>query len=218
MGLLCHWSGRRTRSETTILSVSFCAHGSDSVIALERALCRAVCANGVGINRVLWLPHMKPVLSFVAGLGPHESKALVEALENALGETKRGLMSRKHFWSQNYHCRTVFFSTAAHLRVRDPEIHYGGSTGRAREIRKSRLGTKPRNRRRDDEGDGIFDPMDDSCFHPEHYALAIKIADEALRDDEGNLRVELGGSEDFPEPVRMVSAVMEDASGLQRLA
>ena len=44
-----------------------------------------------------------------------------------------------------------------------------------------------------------------------------EIADEALPDDEDNRRDELGGSEGFPEPVRMVSAVMEDASGLQRL-
>ena len=65
------------------------ANASDRRIAIELALCSAVCANGVDINRVFRLPHMKPMLSFVAELGPHKSKALVEALENALSETER---------------------------------------------------------------------------------------------------------------------------------
>lgn len=194
------------------------AKPADRMISLRRALFRAVCANGVDINRILRLPHMQPMIAYVGGLGVHKGKALIKALENVLGEEDRGLQSRKHLWSQNYLGRTVFLSVAAFLRVRDPDLHSGGSTKRAIEVRRSKLGRKARGRRRDDDGGGIFDPMDDSRIHPEHYAVAIKIADEALRDDDGNLRIEIHDSEEYTESIRMTAAVMDDPEGLSRLA
>ena len=195
----------------------YLARRDDALVALERALCRSVCTVGVDINRALRLPHMKPMLSYVSGLGVHKSKALIDALENVLGEEERGLMSRKHLWTENYLGNTVFLSTAAYLRVRDPEIHPGGSTRRAAELRKMKLTRRSRGRRRDDDHE-IYDPIDDSRIHPEHYAIAIKIADEALRDDSGNISVQLGSSEDMTESMKLTSAVILKPQGLSRLA
>lgn len=197
----------------------YLAKREDVLTALDRALCRSVCVVGVDINRVLRLPHMKSMLAYVAGLGVHKARALTEALENVLGEDDRGLQSRKHLWTDNYLGSVVFLSTAAYLRVRDPEIHSGGSTRRAGEIRRAKLGRKSRGRRRgDDDHLEIFEPIDDSRIHPEHYAIAIKIADEALRDDTGNLRVEIGGAEELSESMKLTSAVIDDPEGLGRLA
>lgn len=189
----------------------------DRMLALQRALFRAVCTTGVDINRLLRLPHTQPMLAYVGGLGIHKGKALIKALENVLGEEDRGLLSRKHLWSQNYVGRKVFLSTAAFLRVRNPELHSGGSTKRAVEIRRSKLGRKSRGRRRDEDVN-IFDPMDDSRIHPEHYAIAIKIADEALRDDDGKLRTDITAADEYQESMGMTSAVIDDPSGLARLA
>lgn len=190
----------------------------DRLMALQRALFRAVCANGVDINRMLRLPHTQSMLAFVGGLGVHKSKALLRALESSLTEDDRGLQSRKHLWSENYLGRIVFLSTAAFLRVRDPELHPGGSTRRAVEVRRARLNRTSRGRRRDDDGNTLFDPMDDSRIHPEHYSVAIKIADEALRDDDGELHVNIAKSEEYSEALRMTSAVLDQPDGLQRLA
>ena len=193
------------------------AKPKERLIALQRALFRAVCTNGVDINRMLRLPHTQSLLRYISGLGVHKAKALLRTLEASLSEKDGGLPSRKHLWTEKHVGRTVFLSTAAFLRVRDPELHNGGSSRRAIEFRRARLSRKSRGRRRDDEG-VVFDPMDDSRVHPEHYAVAIKIADEALRDDDGNLRVEIPKSEEHTEALRMTSAVLDDPGGLQRLA
>eukprot|EP00177_Eucheuma_denticulatum_P005646 GFKZ01010281.1.p1 GENE.GFKZ01010281.1~~GFKZ01010281.1.p1 ORF type:complete len:1889 (+),score=337.09 GFKZ01010281.1:227-5893(+) len=196
----------------------FIAKPKDRFVALRRALFRSVCANGVDINRMLRLPHTQSMLAFVGGLGVHKGKGLLRALESSMHEEERGLLSRKHLWSENYLGRIVFLSTAAFLRVRDPELHAGGSTRRAVEVRRAKLGRRGKGRRRDDGGPGIFDPLDDSRIHPEHYAVAIKIADEALRDDEGQLHIDLSDTEEFHESLRMTAAVLDDPSGLNRLA
>lgn len=196
----------------------YIARPKDRLISLQRALFRAVCSNGVDINRMLRLPHTQTMLAYVGGLGVHKGKALLRALESSLSEEDRGLMSRKHLWSENYLGRTVFLSTAGFLRVRDPDLHVGGSSRRAVEARRVKLNRKSRGRRRDEDGNILFDPMDDSRIHPEHYAIAIKIADEALRDDDGKLRLDINDSDEYDESLRMTAAVLDDPSGLQRLA
>lgn len=197
----------------------YLAKPADRIVALHRALFRSVCATGVDINRMLRLPHTQRMLPFVGGLGVYKSKALLQGLANSLNEEDRALQSRKHLWSDNYVGRIVFLSTAAFLRVRDPELHSGSSTRRAVEFRRSRIARRGRGRRRDDDLSGIFDPMDDSRIHPEHYAIAVKIADEALRDDDGKLRIEIDETQQTQEDaLRMASAVLDDPSGLERLA
>ncbi|KAI0565514.1 SH2 [Gracilaria domingensis] len=193
------------------------AKPSDRVLGLQRALYRAVCANGVDINRTLRIPHTQVLVGYVGGLGLHKGRALVKSLEHMLSEEDHGLFSRKHLWSQNHIGKTVFISAAAFLRIRDPELHSGGSTKRAAELRRNRFNRKSRGRRRDEDDDDIYDPMDDSRVHPEHYAVAIKIADEALRDDDGNLPSDFGNSDEY-DAKRITSAVLDDPSGLQRLA
>ena len=159
---------------------------------MRRALVRSVCTTGVDINRVLSVPHLKPLVSFAGGLGEHKANALIRALEAVLSEEDKSLRSRKHLWTKEFMGRIVFLSAAAFLRVRDPELHSGGSTSRAIEFRRRRLDRRSPGRRMDeDDEDAFYDPMDDSRIHPEHYAVAIKIADEALRDDDGILRIEL---------------------------
>eukprot|EP00178_Gracilaria_changii_P025661 TRINITY_DN78_c0_g1_i3.p1 TRINITY_DN78_c0_g1~~TRINITY_DN78_c0_g1_i3.p1 ORF type:complete len:1944 (+),score=292.56 TRINITY_DN78_c0_g1_i3:324-6155(+) len=193
------------------------AKPSDRVLGLRRALYRAVCANGVDINRTLRIPHTQVLVGYVGGLGLHKGRALVKSLEHMLSEEDHGLFSRKHLWSQNHIGKTVFISAAAFLRIRDPELHSGGSTKRAAELRRNRFNRKSRGRRRDEDDDDIYDPMDDSRVHPEHYAVAIKIADEALRDDDGNLPNDFGNADEY-DAKRITSAVLDDPSGLQRLA
>ncbi len=191
----------------------------ERVLTLKRALIRAVCTNGVDINRVLSLPHTKPLVQYVGGLGEHKANALIRALEAALSEEDKGLPSRKHLWNKDFMGRTVFMSAAAFLRVRDPELHGGGSTSRAVELRKRVLERRSRGRRRDDDdADVFYDPMDDSRIHPEHYAVAIKIADEALRDDEGKLGIDLNDENGQLEAIRVTSAVLDKPDGLRRLA
>ncbi|PXF48492.1 Transcription elongation factor SPT6-like [Gracilariopsis chorda] len=196
----------------------YLAKPSDRILGLRRALYRAVCANGVDINRTLRIPHTQVLVAYVGGLGIHKGRALVKSLEHMLSEEDHGLYSRKHLWSQNHIGKTVFISVAAFLRIRDPDLHAGGSTKRATELRRARFSRKSRGRRRDDDDDDdIYDPMDDSRVHPEHYAIAIKIADEALRDDDGNLPDDFGHSTEY-DAKRITSAVLDDPSGLQRLA
>ena len=60
--------------------------------------------------------------------------------------------------------------------------------------------------------------MGDSRIHPEHYAVAIKIADEALHEDDGNLKVDVYPTADILTAVRVFSDVLDDPSGLCRLA
>lgn len=194
----------------------FYAKLNDRLIALQRALVRSVCTVGVDINRSLRLPHTQSMLGFVSGLGFHKASALLKELGNALAEDERGLMSRKHLWSQNYVGRIVFLSAAAFIRVRDPELHSGGSTKRAVEDRRNKLIRRSRNRRRDDEGSVLFDPKDDSRIHPENYTVANKIVDEAVRDENGSLKVEFPDSE-YSEELRTTIVVLEHPERLKRL-
>lgn len=189
----------------------------DRIEALTRALIRGVCTTGVDINRVLTLPHMKPLVQYVGGLGEHKADKLVRDLEQALSDDDKGLGSRKQLWNRKFLGRTVFVSAAAFLRVRDPELHNGGSTSRAVELRKRVLERRGGGRRNDDNA-GFYDPMDDSRIHPEHYAVAIKIADEALRDDQGQLAMDLQDADGNLDATRVTSAVLDTPEGLRRLA
>lgn len=195
----------------------FYAKPADRVIALKRALIRAVCTVGVDINRSLRLPHTQSMVAYVGGLGVHKASALLKELGNVLVDDERGLISRKHLCSQNYVGRIVFVSAAAFLRVRDPELHPGGSTRRAVEVRRNRLSRKSRSRRREDDGALLFDPRDDSRIHPEHYMIAGRIADEALRDDSGGLSLDIPDSDEYSEELRMTAAVLDNPKGLKRL-
>lgn len=191
---------------------------SDRILTLERALIRAVCTTGVDINRLLGLPHQKPMLQFVGGLGEHKSHALLKSLEAAYSEEDKGLPSRKHLWTKDFMGRIVFMSAAAFLRVRDPELHPGGSTLKAVSHRKRVIERRSRRGRHEQVLDLFYDPMDDSRIHPEHYAVAIKIADEALRDDAGQLTIDSTESNEISVAMKVTSAVLDDPRGLRRLA
>lgn len=194
----------------------FYAKPGDRELALNRALIRAVCTTGVDINRMLRLPHTQVMLPFVGGLGVHKANALLKHLGDIITEDDRGLDHRKSLWSHSFLGRVVFLSVAAYLRVRNPELHYGGSTRRVREMRKRWL-SRSRGRRRDDEDTrDVYNPLDDTRIHPEYYAVAIKIADESLRDERGRLRIDVPDNErDLSH--RITSAVIDNPGGLKRL-
>lgn len=195
----------------------YVAKPADRRVAFRRALTRAVCVQGVDINRLLRFPHMQSMLFYVGGLGNHKGKALLDMMGLALNEEINGLTSRKQLWTDSYVGRVVFISTAAYLRVRDPELHSGGSSRRAVEFRRSKTAKRSRRGRRDDDFSDLYDPMDDSRVHPEHYAVAIKIADESLRDEDSKYRINLTG-DPAEDALLMASSVLDDSSGLQRLA
>lgn len=194
----------------------FYAKPSDRELALNRALIRAVCTTGVDINRMLRLPHTQVMLPFVGGLGVHKANALLKQLGDIITEDDRGLDHRKSLWSHSFLGRVVFLSVAAYLRVRNPDLHYGGSTRRVREMRRRWL-SRSRGRRRDDEDTrDVYNPLDDTRIHPEYYAVAIKIADESLRDERGRLRIDVPDNErDLSH--RITSAVIDNPEGLRRL-
>lgn len=194
----------------------FYAKPSDRITALDRALIRAVCTTGVDINRMLRLLHTQVMLPYVGGLGVHKGKALLKELADLLSEDDRRLDNRKLLWSQKYIGRIVFLSAAAYLRVRDPDLHNGGSTRRVREIRHRWLNRSRGRRRDDDDNDDGYYPLDDTRIHPEYYAVAIKIADESLRDERGRLRIEVPEYEkDLSH--RLTSAVLDNPGGLRGL-
>lgn len=190
----------------------------ERVEAFRRALTRAVCTNGVDINRLLIVPHMQPLLQFVGGLGRCKATALIRKFEQATADDSGPIMSRKHLYANSYMGRVVFVSAAGFLRVRDPTLHHGGSTAEAIRERRRKLERRNRARSRDDDGeDGFFDPLDDSRIHPENYAVALKIADEALRDENGELRVNLSELNNISEASRIIAAVLDNPEGLSQL-
>lgn len=195
----------------------FYAKSGDRETALVRALIRAVCTTGVDINRMLRLPHTQVMLPYVGGLGKHKGNALLKQLSDLIvSEDDRGLDHRKSLWSHHFLGRVVFLSVAAYLRVRNPDLHNGGNTKRVREMRRKWL-SRSRSRRRDDEdGRDVYNPLDDTRVHPEYYAVAIKIADESLRDERGRLRIDVPDNEkDLSH--RIASAVIDNPEGLKRL-
>jgi transcriptional accessory protein Tex/SPT6 len=198
----------------------YLASTSSRVEAFRRALIRAVCTNGVDINRLLLVPHMQPMLSFVGGLGRRKASALIRRFEQALTEDSGPLQSRKHLYASGFLGRVVFLSAAGFLRVRDPTLHPGGSTVAAVKHRRRCFERKsrPQSRRRGEEPSmEFFDPLDDSRIHPETYGVAIKIADEALRDENGVLRVDLSEASSVPETGRIIAAVLDTPDGLAQL-
>jgi transcription elongation factor SPT6 len=193
--------------------------------ALRRALARAVCIAGVDINRVLIVPHLQAMLPFVGGLGPRKAGALVRKIEVTLGDADEGteaLPSRKHLIARQYMNRTVFMSAAGFLRVRDPALHAGGSTTKAieerrRQIARTRLESRGRRGRGEDDALTFFDPLDDSRIHPENYRVAVKIADEALRDEGGELRADLIDANANNISSLVIAVVLDHPDGLTQL-
>lgn len=187
------------------------------VDALRRALRRAVCTTGVDVNRMLSVPHSQAMLAFVGGLGPRKAAALVRKIESQVGEDTgvEALQSRKHLYAQQYLGRCVFMSAAGFLRIRDPTIHIGGSTGAAVAKRRSQLKKKKRRGRDEDDDLAMFDPLDDSRIHPENYNVAVKIADEALRDENGDMRVDIPIEEGgVSNSSRFIACVLDNTEGL----
>lgn len=192
--------------------------------AFRRALTRSICIMGVDLNRILIVPHLQPMLTFVGGLGPLKAGALIRKIEVHMGDEEEGmeaLLSRKQLIASDFLSRCVFMSAVGFLRIRDPVIHTGGSTSKAREVRRGQVSRKSRGGRRGrkDEDDELtfYDPLDDSRIHPENYNVAVKIADEALRDESGNLNPILidAGASNISK--RVVAVVLDHPERLDAL-
>lgn len=202
----------------------FMAKPEGRIEAFRRALTRSICIMGVDLNRILIVPHLQPMLTFVGGLGPLKAGALVRKVEVLIGDEEEGmeaLASRKQLYASDFLSRRVFMSAIGFLRIRDPVIHSGGSTSKACEVRRAQVNRKNRGGRRgrkDDEDELTFyDPLDDSRIHPENYNVAVKIADEALRDENGDLKADLidAGASNISK--RVVAVVLDNPAGLDQL-
>jgi transcriptional accessory protein Tex/SPT6 len=110
--------------------------------APRRALIRAICTNGVDVNRALLVPHWQPMMSFLCGLGPQKATELIIKLEQHVNDESNAhnyLPSRKHLYANQFMRRVVFLSCAAFLRVRDPSLPPRGSTEEDVRERRERL-------------------------------------------------------------------------------
>lgn len=202
----------------------YMARPEGRIEAFRRALTRGICIMGVDLNRILIVPHLQPMLTFIGGLGPLKAGALVRKIEVHLADEEEGmeaLASRKQLIASNFLSRCVFMSAVGFLRIRDPLIHIGGSTTKACEVRRAQINRKNRGGRRgrkdDDDELTFYDPLDDSRIHPENYNVAVKIADEALRDENGELVADLKEQSTSNISKRVVAVVLEKPAGLMQL-
>lgn len=200
----------------------YMAKAEGRIESFRRSLTRAVCIMGVDVNRILIVPHLQPMLSFVGGLGPRKAGALVRKIEVTLGDgedSMDALSSRKQLIAAQYLTRCVFMSAVGFLRIRDPALHIGGSTTEAAEVRRKQMKRKSRGRRGREEEDTLsfYDPLDDSRIHPENYNVAVKIADEALRDENGDLQADLIEAGASSLSNRVIAVVLDNPEGLMQL-
>lgn len=188
--------------------------------ALRRGLVRAVAATGFDVNSALLrAKHRRVILRFVSGVGERKAAGFWAALDSsdtgatASASAESGVLySRRDIFDRKLLGRVVFISAVGFLRVRDPELHRGGSQAEAIDSRRTALARRPKSVKADRLED-LFDPLDDSRVHPEEYLVAIKIAEEALRDDEA----EPEASRQKVSAKRSVAAVMEAPGGLAQL-
>eukprot|EP00170_Pyropia_yezoensis_P006203 contig_25246_g6222 len=188
--------------------------------ALRRGLVRAVAATGFDVNSALLrAKHRRVILRFVSGVGERKAAGFWAALDSsdtgatASASAESGVLySRRDIFDRKLLGRIVFISAVGFLRVRDPELHRGGSQAEAIDSRRTALARRPKSVKADRLED-LFDPLDDSRVHPEEYLVAIKIAEEALRDDEA----EPEASRQKVSAKRSVAAVMESPDGLSQL-
>uniref|UniRef100_A0A7S1XEN5 Transcription elongation factor spt6 n=1 Tax=Compsopogon caeruleus TaxID=31354 RepID=A0A7S1XEN5_9RHOD len=162
---------------------------------LRRALVRAVCSTGLDVNRALSHPHLRPCLSFVGGLGPRKASGIWKKLEQ-MG-SRSSLESRKDLLMKGVVEPKVFVSSSGFLRIRDSD---------------SRRASKQKKGKKRGKKDSIqYHPLDDTRIHPEVYPVAVKIAEDALRDDDNDEAPPAGGA------LRVTALIMEDVNKLETL-
>eukprot|EP00168_Porphyra_purpurea_P019364 TRINITY_DN767_c1_g1_i13.p1 TRINITY_DN767_c1_g1~~TRINITY_DN767_c1_g1_i13.p1 ORF type:complete len:815 (+),score=268.83 TRINITY_DN767_c1_g1_i13:1334-3778(+) len=192
---------------------------SGRIEAIRRGLVRAVAATGFDVNSALLrTKHRRVILRFVSGLGERKAAGFWAALDasdtgaSASASAESGVLySRRDIFDRKLLGRLVFISAVGFLRVREPEMHRGCSQAEAIDSRRTALSRRPKSVKADRLED-LYDPLDDSRVHPEEYLVAVKIAEEALRDDETETDVRQKVS-----AKRSVAAVMESPGGLAQL-
>jgi len=174
----------------------------------RRGMVQAVSVVGLDFNRSIVHPHFQPILQFI--VGPRKAEAAYGKLVKGPG--KKLLSSRKELYERQILSKLVFISAVGFLRVRDPSLAVGG--GRAAIVAAMRKSLRRK------EAKGIFYPLDDTRVHPEHYNVATRIAEEALRDPMGE--AEDRTSEDPAKQKnilvkKLIEVMIEDNSKLEVL-
>ena len=123
--------------------------------ALQFQLCKAVSNVGVDLNSCLKYEHKSCLLSFVPGLGPRKSSALLKRLQQdgSILENRSQLITICEIGP------TVFLNCAAFIKIDICEI-------------------------RDKGTDSYIEDLDGSRVHPETYDWAKKMAVDALEYDD----------------------------------
>jgi transcription elongation factor SPT6 len=131
--------------------------------AIERAFINVVNKCGVDVNAAAAFPHLSHSLQFVSGLGPRKAQAIISKIIRSGGK----LESRVDLVQKLGIGATVFLNSASFIRIRD--FHFNSIYH-----------------------EQTLDVLDDTRVHPEDYALARKMAADALDledavvDDEEN--------------------------------
>ena len=123
--------------------------------ALQFQLCKAVSTVGVDLNSCLKYEHKSCLLSFVPGIGPRKSSALLKRLQQdgSILENRSQLITICEIGP------TVFLNCAAFIKIDICEI-------------------------RDKGTDSYIEDLDGSRVHPETYDWAKKMAVDALEYDD----------------------------------
>jgi transcription elongation factor SPT6 len=119
--------------------------------AIERAFMNVVNKSGVDVNAAATFPHLSHTLQYVSGLGPRKSQAIVSKIIRSGGK----LESRADLVQKLGIGATVFLNSASFIRIRD--FHFNSGYHEQQ-----------------------LDVLDDTRVHPEDYALARKMAADAL--------------------------------------
>lgn len=149
--------------------------------SLERVIINIVNDVGFDINRALVNPLAENNIQFVCGLGPRKGFALLQHFRTKVGS----LRSRNELVTVAGLGASVFMNCSSFIR-----------------ITKSPLMSQRNNR---------LDPLDDTRIHPEDYALARKMAADALEIED------VGEGDDLEFPSEHVEELMDDVGKLDEL-
>ncbi|KAK4053287.1 Transcription elongation factor spt6 [Microbotryomycetes sp. JL221] len=155
---------------------------------LERALIEIVNNVGVDINRAVRNQYYAALLPFVSGLGPRKADYLLKTVTRKVGGT---LSTRDSLVNKGVLGKNIFINVASFLRIPQDDLEL--DLGRER-----------------DQGQEV---LDDTRIHPEDYALARKMASDALEYDEEDL------DNDGENPSKIIVELMDkDTSKLDELS
>lgn len=129
----------------------------------EKIVIEIVNNVGVDFNELLKYRHLQALLPFISGLGPRKAQYLLECFENCKEES-RVLRSRSQLLTEKLLEKKVYTNCVGFFRIKLEQEYELFDFERP---------------------DKQYEMLDFTRIHPENYALAKKIAKDALDEDAG---------------------------------